>query len=379
MKMTLTEISILLLLLVMTVPTICRKLGKPSIIYAVYLICGMLFTPLLMPDVRHALRVIGEIGFILLLFEIGLEIDIPRWSMMIGPIWRAAWWTAIQLPLLLTAAYFCGLPLTEGLVAAFGFCGCSVGIAFQGWYHYPSVTSQAKMSLLHWMIALEVGAMIILSTGQSLFVNGFGFKLLLNIGGIVITIALISVFGDKVAAKVAFFSRTTMQWRAHFWILFILAAVSLGHRLGLSSAKAAFFLGLAISRTTHEGLALEHHLRPISQHLLIPVFFVSLGAAVAPSDWVSWVGFSALATAIIILLFRRLIARRIPKDVGGAQPDLLVSPSLTIAAIVAEILTTSGAAPAHIAWILMISTTITLYSVLAIKVAPQLSSQPHKA
>ncbi len=375
--MNFTEITILLLLLVMTVPDFCRRIGRPALTYAVYLLCGMLINPFLDLDIRQALRTVGEIGFILLLFEIGLEVDIPRLKTMITPFRRATAWILLQVPVLLFVAMTCGFPLTVSLIAVAGFCGCSVGMAFQGWYHYPLHPRQAKADFLYWMILLEVIAMIVLSAGGALLGNGLGFGLLLSISGIILTIALIAVFGDTLARRVAYFSRSTLRWRAHFWILFVLAAVSIARRLGLPPPKAAFFLGLAISRTTHEGLALEHHLRPIGQHLLIPVFFLSLGASTQPAAWFSITGWHALLTAAIILLLRRLITRPILQEAGGPYPHWIASPNLTIAAVAAEVLSQANVPHGPIAWLLMSSTLVTLYAILAQPSLPEPNPANH--
>ena len=71
------EIFICLLLLFLAVPDVFRRLGRPALVFSVFIILGMLLGPLENAPVATMLQQAGQVGFLLLLFEVGLEIDLP--------------------------------------------------------------------------------------------------------------------------------------------------------------------------------------------------------------------------------------------------------------------------------------------------------------
>lgn len=367
MGLSLIEISVVVLLLVMTVPDLCRRVGRPSLIYVIYLLCGLFLAPWIPSDVRGVVGALGEIGFILLLFEIGLEIELPKLAELYAPGKFAFIWSIAQVPLVLLLAVSAGLGPVPAMLAYCSLCACSVGIAFPGWLYYPFADPHAKKVLLHWMILVEVSAMIVLTAGSALLRKGVGTSFAFTVVGIIAIICAIGLFANRAAGLIARFSRNTLRWRVHYWVLLVLFVSIAGRWAGLSPAKAAFFLGLFISRTTHEGLALGHHLRPIGQHLLIPMFFLSLGGLVPPEYWLSSVGFSAVVSAMVILLFRRLLQGRLPQDWKDRQVYLLVTPNLTIAAVAVQVMQEAGLPVNQTAWLLMVSAILTLLSLVALR------------
>jgi Kef-type K+ transport system membrane component KefB len=73
------ELLVALLLLVMAVPDLCIWMGRPALAYPAFVCFGVVVGPFLRPEVASMIREAGEIGFVLLLFEVGLEIDLPIW------------------------------------------------------------------------------------------------------------------------------------------------------------------------------------------------------------------------------------------------------------------------------------------------------------
>ncbi|HEY5042024.1 MAG TPA: cation:proton antiporter [Verrucomicrobiae bacterium] len=72
------EIVICLIFLFMAVPDLCNRLGRPALAYSVFILFGFVAGPLIHGDVATMLKEAGYVGFLLLLFEVGLEIDLPR-------------------------------------------------------------------------------------------------------------------------------------------------------------------------------------------------------------------------------------------------------------------------------------------------------------
>ena len=155
-----------------------------------------------------------------------------------------------------------------------------------------------------------------------------------------------------------------MRWKVHYVVLFVFVVSAVGARFGLSESKTAFFLGLFMSRASHEGLALSHHLRPIGQHLLIPIFFVALGAYMPLHLLGSSIGGWALATALLVLILRDTLHRTWVKSGCQRNAFLLVCPNLTIVAIAANTMREYGSPASHIAWVVLTGLLLSLFALV---------------
>ena len=80
------ETIICLILLLMAVPDLCHKFGRPALANAFFVISGLLLEPLMQTDVRTMVEQVGEVGFLLVLFEVGLEIDLPKLRDFLAPL-----------------------------------------------------------------------------------------------------------------------------------------------------------------------------------------------------------------------------------------------------------------------------------------------------
>ncbi len=90
------ETVICLLLLFMAMPDLCRKLGRPAMANAFFVIFGMGLGLLALPEVATMIKQAGEVGFMLVLFEVGLEIDLPSFREFLPPLRFAAGWWLVQ-------------------------------------------------------------------------------------------------------------------------------------------------------------------------------------------------------------------------------------------------------------------------------------------
>lgn len=371
--MTPVELLIGIILLLLAVPDLCERAGRPALLYTVYLVVGLLIGPSLNGDVRSLLVDVGRFGFILLLFQIGLEIDLPPVKSLLAPAKLALKWSAVQFPLAMAGARLVGLDWAESFLAAAALNGCSVSMTFLSWQHFPAPNQDNKRHLLLWMVTVELVAIVILTAGSALLKYGFGpafFGQLLLIGAVV---ALVSRYADRLTSSLARQLSSTVRLKGHYIVLFVFLVSALGARLGLSEAKTAFFLGLFISRATHEGMALEHHLKPISQHLLIPIFFVSLGAFVPFELLLTRIGFYALVAAAVLLVLRDALHRTWVRSGCERRAFLLVCPNLTIVAIAANTMRNAGADPRHVGWLVLTGLAV---SVVALLLLPGRTANP---
>ncbi len=251
------EIVVVLLLLFMAVPDACRSLGRPALIYPAFVIFGLFLGPLSQPEVDTMIQQAGEIGFLLLLFEVGLEIDLPHPREMTRAAAYTVRWVLVQYPVVLALARFAGLPWMESFVAAAAVTGCSVGMAHAAWKHYPGLSDNTRTFALRVMVLLEVLTIVLLSVETSVLGRGISWLFVLKITGIALVIFLCSRISVPLAQVLQKILQKATHWRLHFVVLLVLAICAIGERLGLPGPKTAFFLGLFMSRVEHDGKHLE--------------------------------------------------------------------------------------------------------------------------
>ncbi len=349
----------------MGVPDLCRRvLKRPALIYSVFVLFGFVFGPVVDPSVSTMLKQAGRVGFLLLLFEVGLEIELPKVKELIPPFKMAIKWALLQYPIILMLAHVTGLDLQESLLAAAALTGCSVGMGYHAWKNYHGLSSETRINILRIMVLLEMLAIVLLSIETVALEKGFGWMVGFKLLGIIIVLILISRFAIHVETLFEQIVAKTTQWRVHLLVLLVLAICAIGERLGLSSAKTAFFLGLFMSRTRHEGMKLEDIIAPISQRLLIPIFFFSLGLSISWGMLFSWIGVFAMSTGFLLIGYRLVLQRHLVKTGGPEDSYLLFCPNLTMVALAASVLLEQGGSREIAAWILLTGLFMTVPAVM---------------
>jgi len=367
------ETIICLILLLMAVPDACRKLGRPALANVFFVIFGLALGPLVKTDVATMVKEAGEVGFLLVLFEVGLEIDLPKLRELVPSLRFAAIWSLVQYPVVLGLAHASGLSWPESLLAAAALTSCSMSMAYFGWKQYPGFSDVARAFTLQIMIALEVLAIVVLSLGSVAVKDGFGWLIILKLAGMAVTVFLISRFATHVVKLCQWIISKTTHWRVHFLVLLVLIICAAGERLGLSAAKTAFFLGLFMSRTQFDGKGVEEYIAPISRRFLIPVFFVSLGLMVDSRMLFSYTALLALCGAMLLIGFREVIHRRWLKTGGDAGTYLLFCPNLTMAALAATALLGAGSRNAA-TWVVLSGLFLSSISLLLLPRANQIET-----
>jgi Kef-type K+ transport system membrane component KefB len=360
------EIVIVLLLLFMAVPDACRWFGRPALIYPAFVTFGLLLGPLVQTEVETMIQQAGEIGFLLLLFEVGLEIDLPRPRDLIRAASYTARWVVVQYPIIVALARFAGLPWLESFIAAAAITGCSVGMAHTAWKNYPGLSDNTRTFALRIMVLLEVLAIVLLSVETTVLDRGISWFFTLKITGIGLVIFLCSRISVPLAKVLQIVLAKTTHWRLHFVALLVLAVCAIGERLGLPGPKTAFFLGLFMSRVEHEGKHLEEYLAPISKRFLIPIFFVALGMQIPIGLLFSRAALLAVAAAGLVIVYREMIHRRWLRSGGNAGTYLLFCPNLTIVALAASSMLKAHHPPEQAAWVVLTGLFITTSAVLAL-------------
>lgn len=362
--MTSVEIVICLILLFMVVPDLCQKWGRPALTYSTFVLFGLLLNPLVNVPTAEMLVQAGKVGFLLLLFEVGLEIDLPDVPELLRSARFALRWSLVQYPVVFLLALTAGFGWGESILAASALTACSVGMAHPGWKHYGGLKGQAKHFVLQVMVALEVLAILFLSLETTTIEKGLSWFILIKLLGIGSVIWLVSRFADHLVRLFQTILSKATDWRVHLLVLLVLVICAIGERLGLSGPKTAFFLGLFMSKIHHEGMELEDYIAPISKRFLIPVFFVALGLQIRWQMIVSLTTVFAIGTAFLLIALREVMHRRWFKTGGDGQTYLLLCPNLTIVALAASFLLEKGELMQGATWLLLTGLFMTVTSVL---------------
>lgn len=369
------ETIICLLLLFMAMPDVCRKLGRPAMANIFFVIFGVALGMMAEKDVVTMVKEAGEVGFTLVLFEVGLEIDLPRLKEFLPPLRFAFLWTLVQYPLVLSLGMIAGFSWAQALLAAAGITGCSISMAYYGWKHFAGMNDQVRVFVLQTMVALEVIAMVVLTVGGMTLKQGISWVILLHLTGMAVIIYLISRFATHLVRLFQMVIATTTRWRVHFLVLLVLVICALGSHLGLSAPKTAFFLGLFMSRTEFQNQSIDEIIAPVSQQFLIPMFFVSLGLMIDARVLGSYLALLALCGAFVLISFRELMHRHWLKTGGERKTHLLFGPNLTMVAVAASSLLAANARLAA-TWTVLIGLFL---SVTALSLLPASAVEEDKA
>lgn len=351
--MTPVELVICLLLLLLSVPDLCTRLGRPALAYVVYLVAGSVLGPLLDERVAILLSEIGKVGFVLLLFEVGLDINLPPLRHWWTPLKLVLRWVLPQIPVAMGLARVMGMSDAEALIAAVALNGCAVGMVYPAWQAFATPGPENKQHLLLWIITLEVMAILVLTATDIVIKRGIGIAFLLQLVVVFAVVIVISLTADRLTRWTGRFVIRSSKWRSHMIVLLVLVVSALAGRAGLSPPKAAFLLGLFISRTTHEGFAITRHIHGIGQRLLIPAFFLSLGASIPISLFTYREVLFAFGAMGLLFGLRDFLHRTWAKSGCAREAFLLACPNLTVVSIAAQELLHLGTHEVLVGWLVL--------------------------
>jgi Kef-type K+ transport system membrane component KefB len=372
MRMNNIETIICLILVLTAVPDLCRKLGRPALANVFFVLFGFGLEPYLEKDVVTMIGQAGEVGFLLVLFEVGLEIDLPKLRDFLPALRFAVIWSMVQYPVVLELGFLAGLSVPDAILAAAALTSCSLSMAYLGWKHYPGLPGASRGFVVQIMIALEVLAILILSVGSVGSDHGSGWLILFKLAGMAVTVYLIGRFAAHMVKMFQWIIEKTSRWRVHFLVLLLLVISAIGERLGLAAPKTAFFLGLFMSKAEFAGKSVEEYISPISHGFLIPVFFVSLGLLIDSHSLFSFTAFLAVVTALVLIGCREVLHRRWLKTGGDVKAYLLLCPNLTMAALAGKTFLASGNRGAA-AWVVLTGLFI---SVISLFMLPRVAEEP---
>jgi CPA2 family monovalent cation:H+ antiporter-2 len=284
-----------------TMGFMARKIGLPSVIG--YLITGLLvspFTPGFVAE-NNQLALLADIGVVLLLFEVGIELDLKR----ISREQKALLW---GVPTQMLLGVLIGTPIFLWLgISFFGSLILALCIAMSSSVVIVNITrsprratnSMTEEALLGWslvqdLVGVALAALILTIFGTS------EKSLVLAIGGL-IGFAAIAVIASKILPKVL----RAVRWERD---LFLIYSVSFGLVLAavgtvvfdIPMALAGFIAGLTInqSRDTDE---VRKAILPF-RDLFAVLFFVVVGTLIQPSQLSDAWPFALLILVMMVLI-----------------------------------------------------------------------------
>jgi CPA2 family monovalent cation:H+ antiporter-2 len=278
-----------------------RKLGLPSVIG--YLVTGLMvspFTPGFVAD-NNQLALLADIGVVLLLFEVGIELDLRKLSReQKGLLWG--------VPAQMGFGLLVGTPIFLWLgIPIFGALLMSLSIAMSSSVVIVNITrsprratdAPTEQALLGWSLVQDVVGVAMAAVILALFGSGES-SLLAAIGGLV-GFGVIAIGASRILPRVL----RAVRWEKD---LFLIYSVSFGLVLaalgtvvfGIPMALAGFVAGLAInqSRDTEE---VRKAILPF-RDLFAVLFFVVIGTLIAPQELAAAWPFALLVLVLMILL-----------------------------------------------------------------------------
>jgi len=264
---------------VIAVP-ICRRLGLGSVLG--YLIAGVAIGPwglALIADPQRVLQ-FSELGVVLLLFLIGLELNAQRvWSLRRAIFGLGAVQVAATIAAVAAIAAALGQPLAVGLVAGMGIAMSStaIGLATLGEKNLLQTPGgQASFAVLLFQDLAVIPLLLVLGAMGGESEEWHLADLAKALGMIALLIAAGRVLVRPVLRFVA--EARLREVFVGFSLLVVLGTAALMEWAGLSQALGAFLAGvmLADSEYRHE---LELDIEPF-KGLLLGLFFIAVGMSI---------------------------------------------------------------------------------------------------
>ena len=278
-----------------------RKLGLPSVIG--YLLTGLLvspFTPGFVAD-NNQLALLADIGVVLLLFEVGIELDLRKVTReQKGLLWG--------VPTQMVVGVAIGTPLFLWLgIPIFGALLLSLSIAMSSSVVIVNITrsprratdTHTEESLLSWSLLQDIFGVAAAAVILTLF--GAGDKTITQAIGGLVGFGLLAIAASKILPIVL----RAVRWDSDFFLIYSVAfglvLAALGTVVfGIPMALAGFVAGLAInqSRDTEE---VRKAILPF-RDLFAVLFFVVIGTLIEPSQLSKAWPFAALVLAMLVIL-----------------------------------------------------------------------------
>ena len=301
---------------------IAERIGIPPVVAEI--VAGALIGSSVLGLVgeNQTLAVLGELGVILLLLGVGMEMDLGE----LGAVGKAALSVAIGGVVLPMAAGFgalvaLGHDTNESLFLGAALAATSVGITARVFSDLRALATVEARTVLGAAVADDVLGLVILTVVVRLVSEGT-VSIITVLGIVVVAIAflaLASILGARFAPGLfSFLDRNARSagTLVALALAFTLAFAELADAAKLAPIVGAFVAGLALSGSSSSE-KIQRELAPIG-HIFIPVFFLQIGIAIDVGSLVQpevlAIGGVLLVIAVIGKLAAGMAVGRSPGD-----------------------------------------------------------------
>ena len=263
---------------------IAERIGQPAVLGE--MVAGIVIgvSGLHLVDAHNpVLHLLAELGVLLLLFLIGLETDLKR-LLSVGGASSAVAVVGVVLPFAggYGVGYWLGYPTTVAVFLGAALTATSVGITARVLSDLGQLRTDESQVILGAAVLDDIVGLVLLTivsalaAGESLTTGGVARVFGVAVGFVVLAIGIGSVLAP---ALIALVSRLRVAKALFFAaITFAFTLAYLADLAGSALIIGAFAAGLVLARTDR-GRDIEHEVHDVAQ-FFIPVFFVSVGAAV---------------------------------------------------------------------------------------------------
>ncbi|KKS77687.1 MAG: Sodium/hydrogen exchanger [Candidatus Woesebacteria bacterium GW2011_GWB1_43_14] len=273
-----------------------------------YIVIGVLLNVVLPID-HGGVESVAQIGVILLLFSVGIELSLSKfvrvgYVAVLGALVEMAVVTGVVWAML-TASGFEGIP---AMVFALAFSLSSTALVVKILEDRAETDSIHGEIMIGWLLTQDLAVIPIMAILPTL-TDGMA-----NWGGTAVNSLLVSAF---LVSAVFFLGRMLAPALTHIVAstnsreLMVLVGISLAlgtaflvSNFGISPALGAFLAGVVIS-DTQENHAIFSETRPLRDVFVI-LFFVTLGFFITPAVLIHKIGF-ILSLAILVILIKALV------------------------------------------------------------------------
>ncbi len=258
-----------------------ERLGLPAVVGEI--VAGLAIGPSMLDLVEpsEVLRTLGELGVILLLLQVGLEMDLAE----LGAVGRSSLQVAcvgVVLPFIAGwgVALAFGEPSNTAVFVGAALTATSVGITARVFGDLRALASVEARTVLGAAVADDVIGLVILTVVVRLVSDGsISVASVAGVAGLavvflVVTTGIGATLAPRLFALVHRLSRSpgTMVAVA---LAFTLAVAELASAARLATVVGAFVAGLSLARTD-QAERIRTELTPVG-HLFVPVFFLQIG------------------------------------------------------------------------------------------------------
>jgi Kef-type K+ transport system membrane component KefB len=286
---------------------IAERLRQPAVLFEIA--AGVILGPSLLGLVHgdEVIRALGELGAVLLLFEVGLHMDLRE----LGRVGRSALQVAavgVVTPMVLAYPVLRALGVSPriAIFLAAGITATSVGITARVFSDLRALASSEARTVLGAAVADDVAGLVILAivvgaeseSGVAVgsLAGTIGFALLFLLGATVVGVWLV----PRIIGRLSRASRTdgTSMILA---LVVTLALAGFASDVKLAPVVGAFVAGLAVGPSARRE-EIQRRLAPIGQ-VLIPLFFLYIGidTQLGAFTHARVLGIAAALTAIAVI------------------------------------------------------------------------------